>query len=648
MNHAWLNPLSRQRTGQDMLQDIRDNSKGLVAKIIIGFIIALFALLGVESIIGGFAANPAIATVNGDKITQPQLDAGVQNLLASIGGNPGSLDENLIRQIALSQIIEDRLLEQSTRNAAMAISPRTLDMAIIRTPGFQVGGVYNNDIAMRTMGTQGFTPDTYKAALGRQMVVEQVVNAFAASSFVTVPELERLAALSSQKRDFRFLSVTLGNRTAGEAIAAEQIETYYENNQAQFMLDEEVAIDYVVLDKNALFSTVEVTAEQIAAQYEIEASTSSSASQRRAAHILLELDASRTEEQAIVEAQVLKQRLIDGEEFTSIALEASSDTISAEEGGDIGYSDGSAFPEELEQALLLMQVGEVSDPIVTAFGVHLVKLTEYDVNQFPSLEEETDRLRRELASAEVDAIYFAQLETLANLAFETGDLFAINEDLGLGIIESESFTRTGGSSDITTNGNVIAAAFSDEVLLQGQNSEVIEAGNDSAVVVRLREYTDASIRPLAEVRGEIAAILRTETEKERALALGEQLLAELESGASVDALVTENELQWVVQAGASRDQAGMNSQVLEEAFSMAAPTQGSSQYSGIQLSNGTYVVLELQSVVKGSLEQLTQPEREAMIAQFVETDGREAFGNFIENLKNNADITNAITNEEDI
>lgn len=631
-----------------MLQDIRDNSKGLIAKIIIGFIIALFALLGVESIIGGFAANPAIATVNGDKITQPQLDAGVQNLLASIGGNPGSLDENLIQQIALSQIIEDRLLEQSTRKADMVVSSRALDMAIIQTPGFQVGGVYNNDIAMRTMATQGFTPDTYKAALGRQMVVEQVVNAFAASSFVTEQELERLAALSSQKRDFRFLSITLGNRTAGEAIPAEQIETYYQNNEAQFMLDEEVAIDYVVLDKNALFDSVDVTAEQIAAQYELEAATSSSLSQRRAAHILLELGASRTEEQAIAEAQALKQRLNDGEEFSAVAMEASSDTISAEQGGDIGYSDGSAFPEELEQALALMQVGDVSEPIVTDFGVHLVKLTEYDINEFPSLEEEADRIRRELASAEVDAIYFAQLETLANLAFETGDLVAINEDLGLDIIESESFTRTGGSSDITTNGNVIAAAFSDEVLLQGQNSEVIEVGNDRAIVVHLREYTEASIRPLAEVRGEIAAILRTEIEKERALALGEQLLAELESGESIDALVTENELQWVVQTGASRDQAGMNSQVLDEAFSMPAPEQDSSRYSGIQLFNGTYVVLELQSVVKGGLEELTQPEREAMIAQFVETDGREAFGNYIENLKSNAKITDSLSSEEEI
>ena len=630
-----------------MLQDIRDNSQGWVAKIIIGFIIALFALLGVESIVGGFGSAPTVATVNGDKITDAQLAAGVQNLLASIGGNPGNLDENLIQQVALSQIIEDRLLQQSATASGMAISSRTVDRGIINTPGFQVGGVYNEEIALRTMATQGFTPETYKAALSRQMVTEQLVNAFAATSFVTVSELERIAALSSQTRDFRFLSVTLGNRTAGEPIPDEQINTYYENNQAQFMLQEEVAINYVVLDKNALYDTVEVSDDAIAAQYEIEAGASSNASQRRAAHILLELG-SLTEEQAIAQAATLKQRIVDGEDFAALALEVSSDTVSAEEGGDIGYTDGSAFPPELEQALESLEVGQVSDPIVSEFGVHLVKLTEYDVNEFPSLEEESDRIRRELAGAEVDAIYFAQLEALANLAFETADLTAINEDLDLEIIESESFTRAGGSSEITTNGNVIAAAFADEVLLEGLNSEVIEMGTDRAVVLRLREYTESSIQPLAEVRGEIAAILRTEIEKERALALGEQLVAAVESGENVDEMVAENELQWIVQNGASRDQAGLNREVISEAFSMPAPAEGESIINGIQLSNGTYVVLELQAIHKGSLDQLSQAEREAMVARFVETDGRETFTKYMEALRSNADITESLLGSEEI
>ncbi|MGB4248100.1 MAG: SurA N-terminal domain-containing protein, partial [Pseudohongiellaceae bacterium] len=288
-----------------MLQKIRDNSQGMVAKVIIGFIIAIMALFGVESIMSGFITNPTVAEVNGVEITEPELAASVQNLVASIGGDIASLDENLLRQVALNQIIEDRLLLQAARDASMSISNDAIDRQIINTEQFQVGGVFNADLAVRTMATQGFTVQSYRTALADQMVVGQLANTYAASSFVTESELERIAALSSQTRDFRFLSVTLGNRTSGEPIAPEQIDAYYQNNQSQFMLEEELSIDYVLLDKSTIFTEVEVSDADVQAQYETEREAFSSASQRRASHILLEVNATRTEDAALSEAAAL-------------------------------------------------------------------------------------------------------------------------------------------------------------------------------------------------------------------------------------------------------------------------------------------------------------------------------------------------------
>ncbi len=621
-----------------MLQNIRDNSQGLVAKVIIGLIIGIFALFGVESIVGGFVNSAAIAKVNGEEITEPEVATRIQNLIASIGGNIDSLDEGLLRQIALNQIIEDRVLLQSANDANMVISSDALDRQIINTPQFQAGGVFNSDLALRTMAGQGFSVPAYRKALADQMVVEQLANAYSASSFVTESELDRIAGLSSQTRDFRFISVTLGNRTAGEPIPAEQIETYYQNNQAQFMVDEEVAINYVVLDKNTIFDEVEVSDEDVQAQYDIEKSAFSNASQRRASHILLEVDSSRSEEAALQEASALKARLDQGEDFGALALEASSDTVSAEEGGDIGYSDGSAFPQPLEDALVGLEVGQVSDPVISEFGVHLLKLTEYDVNEFASLDEVSDRIRRVLSSAEVDRLFFERRETLANLAFETGDLTAISEDLGLQIQQSETFTQMGGSSQITNNSNVVAAAFSEDVLIDGNNSDVVELDTSRALVLNVQEHSEASLRPIDEVRGEIAAILRTELEKERAQVLGEQLLAALESGESVDEMVASNELQWITQNRASRNQIGLNTEVLQNAFAMPVPAEGDSEFDGFALSNGTYVVLELTGVNRGSLDQLDTSEKDTLASAYVERDGRAAFDGSLTTARNEADI----------
>jgi len=629
-------------TGLDMLQTIRENSKGLIAKIIIGFIIAIMALFGVESIMSGFITNPTVGEVNGEEITELELTNSVQNLLASVGGNLGSLDEDLIRQVALNQIIEDRLLRQSSQDAALLISSDAIDLQIINDPQFQVGGVFNSDLAVRTMATQGFTVAGYRQALADQMVVGQLANAFASSGFVTQSELERVAALSSQSRDFRFLSITLGNRTGGEPIPPDQIETYYQNNQAQFMIDEEVAIDYVVLDKSAIFSEVVVSEADVLARYEEERANSSSASQRRVSHILLETGGS-TEEAVVAEAAALKARIDQGEDFGSLAVEASSDTASAEQGGDIGYSDGTAFPAGIEAALLDMEVGQVSDPVVTEFGVHLVKLTEYDVNEYPAIEEVSERIRRDLSSAEVDEIYFSRLETLANLAFETTDLAEISAELGLPVQQSEMFSRSGGFTEITTNANVIAATFADEVLVEGNNSDVVEIGNDRALVLNINTRNEESLRPFEEVRGEIAAILRTELERERAAALGDQMLSSLRNGESIDDMLLANELQWIVQTNASRDQSGLNTEVLRNVFALSVPAEGESEFSGFALSNGTYIVAELQGVNRGSLAQMDSTERDAMVSSLVERDGRAAFDAFLANTRNNADISENLT-----
>jgi peptidyl-prolyl cis-trans isomerase D len=290
-----------------------------------------------------------------------------------------------------------------------------------------------------------------------------------------------------------------------------------------------------------------------------------------------------------------------------------------------------------------MEVGQVSDPVVSEFGVHLVKLTEYDVNEFPTLEESSDRIRRELSSAEVDEIYFSRLETLANLAFETTDLTEISQELSLPIQQSELFSRAGGFSEITTNANVIAAAFSDEVLVDGNNSEVVEMGSDRALVLNINTHNEESLRSLEEVRGEVAAILRTEMEKERAAALGEQLLSALRSGQPIDQMLADNELQWIVQTNAARDQTGLNSEVLQNVFALTAPAEGESVYSGFALTNGTYIVAELQRVNRGSLAQMEASEREELVRTFVERDGRAAFDAFLANSRNNADITENLT-----
>lgn len=622
-----------------MLQTIRDNSQGVIAKIIIGFIIGVFALFGAESIIGGFLGGNNVASVNGEEITEPELAQSLQNVMAQMGANVQDFDEELLREIALGQLVEDRLLMQAAEQAGMTISSDSLDRQIVRTPQFQVGGVFDADLARRTMAAQGFTPQTYRASLAQQMMMSQLANAYASTGFVTEQEIARLAALELQSRDFRYLSIPLGNRTLGQAIPEEEIRAYYDNNQAEFTAPEQVSVNYVVLDKNAIFNEVDVDPAQVRARYEEERDAAVANIERRASHILWELGGDASEDELLATAAQVRSRIDAGEDFGELAREFSDDVVSAEDDGDIGYTDGSVFPAALEQALMNLDVGQVSEPVVSEFGVHLVKLTEYDAQAYPEFEEVADRIERDLNSTEVDQLYFSRLETLANLAFETFDLQAINAELGLEIRQSEFFGRSGGSSDITADERVVEAAFSVDVLDEELNSDLIELSDTRAVVIHLQEYRPEALIPFEEVRPEIAVTLRGERERQMARELGEQLLAALASGEDISEQMANESLSWIEREDVRRNQGNVNIEIVRNVFGMPAPDDGQPVRRGFSLSNGAYVLVELQAVEDGEPADMPEQQRQQLTSVLIENKGRTSFDALLRNLQAEADIT---------
>ena len=618
-----------------MLQDIRENSQGVVAKIIIGLIVAVFALTGME-MLGGGLLQPEVAEVNGEEITQFQLDQNVQNLLATVGGQLEGIDQGLLESIALNQLIEETILRQQAFNTSMVISNSRLDRNILATPSFQVDGVFNSDMAIRTMAAQGLNVDGYRQLLTQNMLVSQMASAYTNSNFVTESELSKFAELTAQSRDFRYLSVTLGTRTLGIAISDEEISEYYENNPDAFIEEETVIAEYVILDKDVISQELDVNEGEILAQYEAERSEYEGSSEKRAAHILFEVGFEYSEEEALELATTTQQRLADGEDFAALALELSSDIVSGEEGGDIGYTDGTAFPAAIEEALETLALDEVSVPVVSEFGVHLVKLTEDAENIFATFEEARDRIERDLKSSEVELIYGERLQDLSNLAFETGDLQTISEELGLEISQSEPIGRSGGSN-IFSNQSAVDAVFSDEVLIDGNNSDVIELSDLQSVVVRVTEFNEAAVLPLEEVQPEIAVILRTEMERQAIQDLGNQLAEAADAGEGLEELLTENELEWIEETEINRDAFTVNREVLDAVFALQRP-QGEPELASITLSNGTFVLVELNQVNEGTIDSIPEEERKEIV-ELITTDlGNSEFQAYLNTLRENSDI----------
>jgi len=604
-----------------MLQDLRDNSKGLIAKVIIGAIASIFVITGWETV-GGLIQAPPVAEINGEEITQLQLDQSTQNLVNSVGGGLEGIDQGFLESIALNQLIEEIILRQHVLKSSMAISSSQIDRNILETPSFQVNGVFDPDFAVRTILSQtGQNVPMYRESLEQRMLLSQVASAYTSSNFITESELDKIAQLTTQTRDFRYISITLGTRTLGTAISDGEI------------------------DKDIISQELSVDEADLIAQYEEERSQYEGSSERRASHILFEVGGDLTESAALELATTAQQRITDGEEFASLALELSSDTVSAEEGGDIGYTDGSAFPPELEEALSALSLDEISDPVVSEFGVHLVKLTEDAENVFASFEEVRDRIERDLKSSEVELIYAERLQDLSNLAFETGDLQTISEELNLNIRQSEAFGRLGGNG-IFSNQNVASAAYSDDVLLEGNNSDVIEINDSQSVVLRLFEFNEASILPLEEVQPEIAVILRTEMEEDAVQELGSEINAAAISGVGLDQILGDNELEWIEEVQLDRNAFTVNRQILDQAFALSKPSVGSVERASLTLDNGTFVLVELTEVNEGTVDSIPEEERNTMVDSMIADLGNSEFQAFMSTLKSDSDIQNNLESLE--
>lgn len=626
-----------------MLQKIRDNSQGIGAKIFVWFIIVIFGAWGASTIVSSVINGTPAVSVNGTDIDELEVERTtqirLQEMMQSLGPDAdlSSIDEDLAREAALNELIQQELLLQYAENTGMVISSRSIDRSIAQTADFQVDGVFNGERAQMLIASMGYTPNSYRAALASQGLINQVSYAYGLSGFVTTPEIENIAKLLNQTRDLRYILVSLDSQLNNIDVSEEEIEEYYSANESQFVLEEQVSLEYLELDKDAIFDEVVVTEEQIVQRYEEEQLEYQTQIERRAAHILLEAfdDDGMAENLAL--AAELKSRIDNGESFEALVLEYSDDLGSAEDGGDVGYTTGDNFVEPFEQALLTLDVGEVSGPVQTEFGVHLIKLTERSESALESFEDSRERLERDLKSDEVDTLFLQRSEELGNLAFESFDLSDPAQLMGLEIQTTGLFSRSGGVG-IAANSDVINTAFSPQVLLDGLNSDLISVTPSRSVVIRVLEHNQPRLQAMEDVRGEIEIMLQFEKIQEQTLSLGETIKSNYQNDQNIDSLLETQNLSWNQLNGLERSDQVLPPQLVNYIFEMSVPEDDGTVIDGLMLNSGEYVVIELQAVKDGSLEDFDETELNSLESFIAQQSANADFEALITGLQNRADI----------
>ncbi|PSS52752.1 SurA N-terminal domain-containing protein [Pseudomonas sp. BBP2017] len=621
-----------------MLQNIRDNSQGWIAKTIIGVIVALMALTGFDAIFQATTNSQDAAKVNGQTISQSELSQAVdmqrRQLMQQLGKDfdPSLLNDNMLREAALKGLIDRKLLLQGAEDAKFAFSEAALDQLILQTPEFQVDGKFSAERFDQVIRQMGYGRLQFREMLAQEMLIGQLRAGLAGSGFVTDDQVNAFARLEKQTRDFA--SLTFKADPAAVKVTDEQVKAHYDEHAKEFMSPDQVVIDYIELKKSAFFDQVTVNEDELKALYEKE--IANLAEQRHAAHILIEVNDKVDEAQAKAKIEEIQQRLTKGEDFAALAKEFSQDPGSANNGGDLGFAGQGVYDPAFEEALYALNKDQVSAPVRTEYGFHLIKLLDVQAPEVPSFASLKDKLTRELKTQQVEQRFVEVTKQLEDAAFEASDLAQPAQDLGLKVLTSAAFGREGGEG-ITANRAVIQAAYSTEVLEEGGNSTAIELDPETIVVLRVKEHRKPEQLGLDVVSDSIRQHLAREQATAALKAKADKLIAGLRDG-SIALDATQEGQRWKVQEAVSRSHEGIDPVELQAVFRMAKPeAKDKPVYSSVTLNDGSLVVLRLNGVNEGAAA--TDEEKSAYRRFLASRAGQQDFAAYRKQLEAKADIT---------
>jgi peptidyl-prolyl cis-trans isomerase D len=607
--------------------------KGIAFGIVI-LIAIVFAFSGIGSLsMSGSGADTAV-TVNGEKVTELTVLRAISSekrriLSENEGLDASLLEDELIRPQVMEQIIGRRLLSQAAKSAGMGVSSRTTSKLLLGTPAFlSDDGRFDQDLYLYTIRAQGYTSGTFLEMLKDDLLIEQYVRGFVASGFVTGTELDLIASITEQQRNYYYLTLPLQPAVDAVKLSDEQISAYYEANKQRYQAPEQVVIDYIELNPELFSATQSVGEEQVRARYEEQRDSLESTTSRQAAHILL----AQPSDAVLAE---INEKLAAGESFEALAKEYSEDVGSADFGGDLGYTSGDTFPESFETALAALAVDEISEPVVTDSGTHLIKLLDIQ-EQIVDFDSERARIEQELISELTDVWLVEKLAKLKELSYNAENLAEIAADLELTAQVSEPFTRAG-AVGISANPAVLKAAFSSEVLEDSYASEVLELGGDRYVVVKLNKSIPARQKDLAEVQVAVVASLTDQLARASLAARGAELLARVDSGENIEAVAKAEDLDWQVVLDAKRSTGGINNEVKRFAFQLPA-TATEDLVESFYTRSGDFVVVALTAVEAGDSSKLSREQKASLSYAGVSSTGGRELQAVQQSLRISADI----------
>ncbi len=582
-----------------MLETIRSAAKTWVAKLVLVLISVPFALWGVESYIRPTAGANTVASVGRDKITGQEYDNAVKNQLdryrQQFGGqiDAAVMDNQELRKGVLDQLIDQRLLDKTTRNVGLAVSDARLRDLIVNNANFQEEGKFSPALYERVVRAQGYNAATFENLLRQDSERQQFLESVTNTALVSNASIQSYIQANEQSREVAIVVVAPDLFLSKVNITPEKAQAYYEKNPKDFTIPEQVRAEYVELTLEALAPSIVIAADEISKYYEDNKGRYAVKEERKASHILITAakDAKDADKKAAEEKanQLFAQLKKNPKEFAELARKNSQDPGSGANGGDLGFFGRGMMVPAFDKAVFSGKKDELLGPILTDFGYHIIRITDIKPEKGKSLADATPEIDGELKKQKA-SLKFAELaEKFSNAAFErSASLKAAAEVGNLPVKQTGFFAKGQALQPPFNNPKLAAALFTNEVLRNKRNTEAVEVGSSSLVVARVIESKPAVVRPLNEVQiGLIQRLAREEAVK-LAKEDGEAKLSALKSG--------KGDVKFPALLAISRaSPGGLQAPVLDAA--MRANPKSLPAYAGYSDPAGSYTLIQVAKII---------------------------------------------------
>ncbi|HKR77902.1 MAG TPA: SurA N-terminal domain-containing protein, partial [Rhodanobacter sp.] len=600
---------------------------GWPAVVLLGVATFAMTFFGIEGYIMS-RADTYVAKVGKHEISQQDFQDRMNQLRQQLSAeqgdsfDPDAFEKPEMKLKVLDGMIDQQLLLKANQDWGIRVPDQAVRDYIAAIPAFQINGRFDPSTYRTLLAEQRKTPDMFQDDVRASLSTQALPNAIDASTIVTDSEVDHYLDLRMQRRDLSY-AVLPKPQPADATVTDAQIAAYYKEHLADYMNPEQVSLQYLEVNGAQLKPDAAPSDADLMKRYESEKQRFVQPEQREVSHILVNVPANATPDQqkaALAKADKIAAEATP-ENFAKLAAQDSDDLGSKRQGGDLGWLQKGVTNAAFDTAMFALKKGEISKPVLTPDGYDIIWLRDTRSGEAKSFAEVRDQLVAEATTGDKDRKYNEVAGKLSDNTYQNpSSLEPAAQALGLPIKTTGLFSRQGGEG-IAANPKVIKAAFGNDVLAQGNNSNLIELGNDDAVVIRVAKHVPTAAKPLAEVHDEIGKTILDQRIAAAAKQQADTLLARLRKGETLAAVAASANASVKSASEVVRIQPDVPAALRDEAFLLPHPADGKPQYAAVDMHDGSYALLAVDKVQGADLGKVTAEQRNMLRQQMIQAYG---------------------------